>query len=565
MSDKVNKEAHREGTEYADKYAQAKAERSRHVGNILKSGSRKKVVVAGPGTGKTFLFREVLQGKDNCITLTFVNALVEDLSLELNGLSEVRTLHGFARSFLARLTNKEIAIFPKLPEVIEEDAVTLLKKEIDFNRVFHERDDKNEHIEFYSKRKTYYGDCYGYSDVVFAAVKYLELHPEQIPSYEQILVDEFQDFNRLEVSLIDLLSQKSPILLAGDDDQALYDFKSASTEHIRSRHDDRTLGFESFNLPFCSRCTRVIVEAANDVVSAAAKNGFLHGRIKKPYIYFEDESKDVVSEENPTISYGQVFANQIPWAIERQIGRIARDLRSPFSVLIISSTKIQCRDLATALKGKGFERIDYTERRGAKEPTLLDGLKLLLADDKSNLGWRIVTKCLLDEKDFKSLLKETAQKESKNIHELVDRGCKGKVKEMLGTLKALSQDKPIDEDHVKALQDMSLDPYKIMRDMLAEELDLESQGFGNPAIRKIPIKATTIESSKGLSADYVFITHFDDQYFIRDKNQVPTDKEICNFLVALTRAKRKVFLISSRKAEPKFLKWIKKERLDTWK
>jgi hypothetical protein len=550
--------------EQVNKYVHAKAERTKHVGAILASVSRKRVVVAGPGTGKTFLFREVLQGKSNCLTLTFVNALVEDLSLELNGLSDVRTLHSFARNLLARLTNKDIAIFPKLPEVIEEDAMVLLKKEVNFNRLFHERNDTHEHIEFYRKRKIYYGDFYGYSDVIFAAVKYLELHPGKVPTYDQILVDEFQDFNKLEVSLIDLLAVKSAILLAGDDDQALYEFKSASTEHIRSRHDDKTLGYEPFNLPFCSRCTRVIVDAANDIVSAAAKNGFLRGRIKKPYVYFDDESKDKISDENPTISYGQIFANQIPWAIEHQIGRIAKELRSPFSVLIISPTKVQCRDVATALKNKGFERIDHTEKRGPKEPALLDGLKLLLSDDKSNLGWRIVIKCLLEEKDFKSLLKETTQNESKKIHELVGHECKRRVKEMMDTLKALSNDKPIDEDHVKALKNMSLDPYKIMRDMLAEELDLESQGFGNPAVRKISIKATTIESSKGLSADYVFITHFDDQYFIRDRNKIPTDKEICNFLVALTRAKRKVFLISSRKAEPKFLGWIGKERLDQW-
>jgi len=552
----------RTGLQHSDKYARAKAERNKHVENVLKSGSRKKVVVAGPGTGKTFLFKEVLQGKGKCITLTFVNALVEDLSLELNGLSEVRTLHGFARNLLSRLAKKEITIIPKLPEVIKEDALILSKNEIDFNRLFHERDDKSEHIEFYRQRKIYYGDCYGYSDVIFATVKYLELHPEQVPSYDQIVVDEFQDFNRLEVSFIDLLSEKSPVLLAGDDDQALYDFKSASTEHIRSRHNDKSLGFESFNLPFCSRCTRVIVEAANDVVRAAISNGFLQGRIKKPYIYFDDPSKDAVSEENPTISYGQLYAMQIPWAIERQIGRIARDLRRPFSVLIISPTKIQSRDLTVALKKKGFERIEYAEKRGAKEPTLLEGLKILLADDKSNLGWRIVTKCLLEEKDFRVLLNETAREGSKNIHELVGPDFKTRIKEMLRTLKALSNDNPIDENSVTTLKNMSLDPYKIIRDILAEELDLESQGFGNPAIRKIPIKATTIESSKGLSADYVFITHFDDQYFIRSEKHVPTDKEICNFLVALTRAKRKVFLISSRKAEPMFLKWIGKERLE---
>ena len=33
-------------------------------------------------------------------------------------------------------------------------------------------------------------------------------------------------------------------------------------------------------------------------------------------------------------------------------------------------------------------------------------------------------------------------------------------------------------------------------------------------------------------------------------------------LVSLTRAKSKVFLISSRKEDPVFLQWIKKERIE---
>ena len=36
---------------------------------------------------------------------------------------------------------------------------------------------------------------------------YYEQHPEKVPSYTQVVVDEFQDFNALEVSLIDLLAQ----------------------------------------------------------------------------------------------------------------------------------------------------------------------------------------------------------------------------------------------------------------------------------------------------------------------------------------------------------------------
>lgn len=544
------------------KYAKATLERSARLGSILESRAQKKVVVAGPGTGKTFLFKEILRGKGSCLTLTFVNALVEDLSLELNGLSEVKTLHSFARNLIKHLTKKEIAIFPKLPEVIEEDAMTLLKEVVDFNRLFHERDDKNERIEFYRQRKNYYGDYYGYSDIIFAVVRYLEVHPDKIPSYDQVVVDEFQDFNRLEVSLIDLLSEKSPVLLAGDDDQALYDFKSASPEHIRSRYGDKTHGYEPFSLPFCSRCPRVVVEAANDIIDGAIKNGSLQGRITKPYHYFEDEAKNVVSDEHPTISYGQVYATQIPWTIERQIIKIAARLRAQFSVLIISPIKTQSHHLTMALKDKGFQKIEYADRRGVKEPTLLDGLKLLLTDDKDNLGWRIAAKCLLEGKEFTRLLEQTAPEGAKHIYELLDPEFKKKVKEMLVVLRKIANGKSIDEDGIRVLKRMDLDPFKIMRDILTEELDLESLGYGNPAVRKIPIKTTTIESSKGLSADYIFITHFDEQYFVRDKKKGLTDKDICNFLVALTRTRKKVFLISSRKEEPTFLRWIKKERIE---
>jgi superfamily I DNA/RNA helicase len=82
----------------------------------------------------------------------------------------------------------------------------------------------------------------GYADIVFAIVKQFEVKKEKIPTYEQVVVDEFQDFNKLEVSLIELLAEKSPILLAGDDDQALYDFKDASPEHIRERHGNENSG-----------------------------------------------------------------------------------------------------------------------------------------------------------------------------------------------------------------------------------------------------------------------------------------------------------------------------------
>jgi hypothetical protein len=97
-----------------NRYAKARADRQWHVDAVLASTSRKKVVVAGPGTGKTFLFKEVLKSKRNTLTLTFVNSLVEDLSLDLSGLSEVKTLHGFARSIMGKAVEGGVRAFPKL-------------------------------------------------------------------------------------------------------------------------------------------------------------------------------------------------------------------------------------------------------------------------------------------------------------------------------------------------------------------------------------------------------------------------------------------------------------------
>jgi len=547
-----------------DKYIKAQTERQKYVDAVLNSQAIKKIVVAGPGTGKTFLFSEVLKDKNKTLTLTFVNALVEDLSLELCGLSEVKTLHSFARGSLGTAT-KDVKVFPKLSEVIKDDAKILLNKEIDFDSIFHNRDDDNEHIEFYKKRKDYYDNHYGYSDIIFAIVKYFESQKRKIPDYQQILVDEFQDFNKLEVSLIDLLAEKSPVLLAGDDDQALYAFKSASPEHIRQRHSNENTDYASFSLPYCSRCTQVIVEATNDIISEASKRGLLKNRSNKDYYYFEDEKKDKISEKNPKLIYKQLFATQIPWFLEQQINDIAKDEKGIFSVLIISPTKVQSCSIATALKNKGFKNIEFADKRDSKEATLLDGLKILLDDNKSNLGWRIALKFILKESEFKKFLEETNKDEPKKVCEIIDKKHKKEIDEILKVLRAVKSNKTVDEDALdKILKKIEIKPYEMAKDFLRDEIISDSQRIYNPGLRKIPIKATTVQSSKGLSADYVFITHFDDQYFIKSKNkQEISDQDTCNFLVALTRAKKKVFLISSNtKKEPTFLGWINNNRLE---
>ncbi len=121
-----------------ERYTRASAERRAKVDAVLQSKSKKKIVVAGPGTGKTFLFKEILQGKKNAMTLTFVNSLVEDLSLDLCGLSEVKTLHSFAPGIMSAATSS-VKVFPKLSKVISEDLEILKGQKIYFDSLFHNR------------------------------------------------------------------------------------------------------------------------------------------------------------------------------------------------------------------------------------------------------------------------------------------------------------------------------------------------------------------------------------------------------------------------------------------
>jgi superfamily I DNA/RNA helicase len=76
------------------------------VDRVLASTSRKKLVVAGPGAGKTTLFRKLLETANGDpkqrLVLTFINNLKADLDRSLGDVAEVFTLHGYCQHLLHR-------------------------------------------------------------------------------------------------------------------------------------------------------------------------------------------------------------------------------------------------------------------------------------------------------------------------------------------------------------------------------------------------------------------------------------------------------------------------------
>jgi len=106
-----------------DLHKQQTDDRSRHTALILESNARNKVVVAGPGTGKSFTFQELLKTKsgDN-LALTFINNLARDLQKDLGTLAEAYTFHGYCKKLLHRISvngiDTDFHYYPKLPRLI---------------------------------------------------------------------------------------------------------------------------------------------------------------------------------------------------------------------------------------------------------------------------------------------------------------------------------------------------------------------------------------------------------------------------------------------------------------
>jgi ATP-dependent DNA helicase UvrD/PcrA len=299
---------------------------------LVGSDAHARLIVAGPGTGKTYNFRRALRSAgEGGLALTFIRALADELAQDLADVAQVNTFHGFCKHLAYKLPlaglGKGLDYYPPLFLLFAEDMRLLGDGQIgvrDLERALHTLDDEHGLISRIMELGSYY-NAVSHADVVYRVLRHLEGNPDSVPEFPLVVVDEYQDFCRMETRLIAALKTASPVLAAGDDDQALYGFKDASPEFIRAlaRDDD----FERFDLPYCSRCTEVVVDAVNNVVAEAQERGHLDDRIDRDYLcYLPEKLED--SETHPAIIHAEcsVQTKKAPYMgmyVTEQIGRIS--------------------------------------------------------------------------------------------------------------------------------------------------------------------------------------------------------------------------------------------------
>lgn len=93
--------------------------------------------------------------------------------------------------------------------------------------------------------------------------------------FDEVIVDEFQDINRLDMMLIDLIAARSNLLITGDDDQAIYGFRGATADFLINPKKELHREFESYELAINYRCPPRILDVASKLIS------WNHHRIEK--------------------------------------------------------------------------------------------------------------------------------------------------------------------------------------------------------------------------------------------------------------------------------------------
>jgi superfamily I DNA/RNA helicase len=547
--------------------------RQEYVDRLVQSSARLKIVVAGPGTGKSFAFRRVLESlpDGDRVALSFINNLVHDLQKDLAGLAESKTFHAYCRGLLHRRASDglttEFHYFPPLEQLVATDATLLGRSDLpsrNFSEALHTLEEGDGRIAFFLERSSYY-NAVGFDDSVYRVLKTFDADATRVPALSYLIVDEFQDFNQLEVSFLLHLERTTPTLIAGDDDQAIYQsLRHAKPDFIRDKH--RGGAHERFELPYCSRCPRVLVEATNAFVQRAQAHGLLADRIPKQFLPFS--GKDADSAAFPMIvnvkcSADTVASPQIAAYIAHEIEAIGQDIRDEagnpdtgYPLALILGPGQYLKRINDVLKDR-IPNLRYKERRDLAFDHL-DGYRALLKHPEGNLGWRILLECC-NHRQLKKFLKK-AHDGGTSLHEALPATFIAEHTALLDTLRrAIADENAVSDQEWQTLEATLGFPKDTILARLKAE-DARDKDGAHPE-RNGSVILTSYSGAKGLSAAKVFVVGME-QGALPKNNQQPTDEEINQFVVALTRARKQCHLIHTgqfmgqRQMRSVFVDWL---------
>ena len=464
--------------------------------------------------------------------------------------------------------------------------------------------------ELYQKRLRE-NNAIDFDDIINYTIKILSENPDVLEYYsnkfEYVLVDEYQDTNKAQFTLVSILAAlHGNITVVGDNDQGIYSFRGADITNILNFEKDFP-GTKIIKLEQNYRCTQNILDAANAVIknnetkyekklwTENGKGGMITVfRGNDEY----DEANFIVENINKLrreeyMTYNDFAILYRMNSQSRSIEDILRRENVPYKIIgglkfyerkEIKDTIAYLRLIQNPSDNLSLTRIINEPKRGIGK-TSLDNVQQIAMQSETSMYDVIkradefgLNRVFANSREFVSQIEELrAKKDNIKISDL--------IKETLnktGYTKALEDEDTTEaETRLENIEEFLTVAMEFEEQMAENSLEefLEgitlSSDLDNADDQEDSVTLMTLHSAKGLEFPVVFLVGMEEGIFpgyksIGEPKELEEERRLC--YVGITRAKQNLFISCARQRTifgstscnqvSRFVKEIPKELMD---
>ncbi len=550
------------------------------------------IILAGAGSGKTrvltykvlYLISEMGIPADNILMVTFTNKAANEMKERIQQLlpsSQLPTVATF-HSLCAKILRKEAAYLGMTPDFViydTQDQQDALKQTMELlnisakeykpaaihamiSQAKNEMLTPSEYSQFakgtfqqvvaivYSayQKLLKANNAFDFDDLLLQTVALFDQYPDILENYQEkfqyILIDEYQDTNKVQYKLTRQLGRKyNNVCVVGDFSQSIYSWRGADFQNLSKFKVDFP-NVKTFELSQNYRSTQKILDAASHVISHNTTHPVLrlwteNGRGEEIIIFeARNEQDEVLFLTRFIQNYG----------------------KGNFSdIAILYRTNAQSRVVEEILLHHGipYNLVGGTRFYERKEIKNVLSYLRIVVNQKDSVSWKRVEKLgktrLLK---FQVFLEDREGKDPLPTIDLLD-----SIMQATGYLDLYDEEDEEDRqrlENIKELRSVALSFPHVVNFLenvaLVEQEYSPSGGAGMPEgknpEKQNAVTLMTLHAAKGLEFPVVFMIGMEEGIFphsrsLMDKHELEEERRLA--YVGMTRAKERLFLTYTRK------------------
>ena len=438
--------------------------------------------------------------------------------------------------------------------------------------------------EMYQKRLKE-NNAIDFDDIINYTIKILMDNPDILEYYSDkfhyVLVDEYQDTNKAQFTLVTMLASKNGnITVVGDNDQGIYSFRGADISNILNFERDFP-GTKIIKLEQNYRCTGNILKAANAVIKnnevTYKKELWTENEVGNlPAVYYAKNEYDEGTYIAQQIEHlrREEYYKYSDFAIlyrmntqSRAIEEILRRESIPYKIIggLKFYERKEIKDIISYLRliqnpsdNLSLKRIINEPKRGIGK-TSLDKIEELSVNSGipmyeiiKNAEQYGLNRVFLNSREFVNAIEELrAKKDDIKISDLIKETLKKsgytQALENENTIEAENRIENLDEFLTVAIEFEDESADNKLSDFL-EGITLSSD-IDNMEETEETVTLMTLHSAKGLEFPVVFLVGMEEGIFpgyksIGEPKELEEERRLC--YVGITRAKEHLFLTCSK-------------------